>query len=97
MAPWRALGPILETTGLDFRAPSLDFGGFKSPSLNYSKLDLHLSVYPSVHATDAYIAPKALPKLGGGGVPLQGPSMKLGVFSVIFPADVSHKWEGMCR
>ena len=48
----------------------------KSPSLNYPTLDLHLSMDPSVHTTDAYIAPKALPKLGGGGVPPWGPSME---------------------
>ena len=48
----------------------------KSPSLKYPTLDLHLSMHPSVHTHAAYIAPKALPKLGGGGVPPWGPLME---------------------
>ena len=55
----------------------------KSPSLNYPTLDPHLSVHPSVHTTDAYVPPMALPKLGGGGVPPWGPSMELGISGLL--------------
>ena len=75
LLPW---GSFL--LGLCPSSKALPNSGFskkaKSPSLNYSTLDLHLSVHPSVHTTDAYIAPKALPKLGGGGVPPWGPSIR---------------------
>ena len=62
----------------------------KSPSLNYSTLDLHLSVHPSVHTTDANGAPKGLAKVWEAAVPPLGsfnPPPTEGVRSVL---DANH-------